>query len=192
MVLPPLTSRFAAPRGQGGIDLEHVDRLTGGGEAGHAGGVGGDGVGQRAGLSLLDLQGAGGVVVRGESGEDDGQRLLSGESEVLVGAVAVGGHADRVGGGAATGQGEIALRGLEVVEEAVLKDIDLVDIDLAPEIGAMVADVANFEHGVAGQFALDADVPALHVAGFEIGVEISDGVAGGDGQREAGRGGRGA
>ena len=72
--------------GQGGVDLEQIDRVAGGGQAGHAGGVGGDGVGQRAGLSLLDLQGAGGVVVGGERGEDDGQRLLSGQSEVLVGA----------------------------------------------------------------------------------------------------------
>ena len=167
--------------GERRIDFEQVDRATGRCEAAHARGVGGDGVGQRAGLSLLDLQGAGGVVVGGEGGEDDGKRLLAGESEVLVGAVAVRRHANGVGRGAAAREGQVVLGSLELVEEAVFEDVDLVDIHLAPEVGAVVAHVADFEHGIASQLALDADVPTLDVTRLQVRVEIVDAVAGGYG-----------
>ena len=42
----------------------------------------------------------------------------------------------------------------------------------------MVAGVAHLDHGALAQFALQADIPALHVAQFQIGLEAVERVGG--------------
>ena len=47
----------------------------------------------------------------------------------------------------------------------------------------MVAGVAHLDHGALAQFALQADIPALHVAQFQIGLEAVERVGGLGGKR---------
>src|SRR6185295_9147085 len=74
--------------------------------------------------------------------------------------------------------GEILLSDFEFVEESIFKNIGFVDIDLPPQIGSVVSDIADLENGVARQLALPPDVPTLHVSGFEVRAVIGNVVAG--------------
>src|SRR5205085_2236082 len=66
----------------------------------------------------------------------------------------------------------------ELVEEAVFDDVHFVQVVFAPEVNAVVAGEAGFDHGVLAELALPADVPALDVAQVHTRLEVVD--AGGE------------
>src|SRR6185295_11980293 len=96
------------------IHLEQVCGAPSGSEPSQASSVRRDGIRQRACLTLCDLRRGGGVVVRGESGCNQRQRLLSRQTGVLVRCRCRG-----------TRESEIRLSDLEFVQEPVFKNVYL-------------------------------------------------------------------
>jgi len=59
--------------------------------------------------------------------------------------------------------GQVVLRIDELGQEAILKDVHLLDPVQVPLVGALIAHVAHLEHRVLGNLALNAQTPALHI-----------------------------
>ena len=66
---------------------------------------------------------------------------------------------------------EIVLRVNELLQEAVLEDVGLIDVECAPEFDGVVADVADFQRRLWGDLALDAERPLLNVGSAQVRVE---------------------
>src|SRR5262249_61751853 len=111
---------------------------------------------KRAGLSLLDLQRAGGGVVRRQCCGNNRQGLLSRKAGVLAGSAAVHRHANGISRRATTSNCEVLLRDPELIDETVFKDVDLIDVDLPPKIGAVISHVSDLDNCVACDFTLQA------------------------------------
>src|ERR1017187_8929154 len=56
-------------------------------------------------------------------------------------------------------------------EKGYVGDAGFVQGYLAPQVGAMVASVADFHHHALAELALQTEIPALHVPEFQIGLE---------------------
>ena len=97
---------------------------------------------------------------RPERGLEDRQRDLSRQS--LVGEA-----------GAPVGDvdGQILLRELELLQEAVLEDVHFVEVVGSPEIVATIADVADLERPVAPQLPLVADAEVIDVRRPDVGID---------------------
>src|SRR5262249_29639157 len=144
------------------------------GEPAHSSGVRRDGVGQDPRLSLFDLKSAGRVIICRESREYHRKRLLPGGPCVLIGPGAVDRHTHRIRNSTSASQREILLCDLELVQESIFVNVDLVEIDLTPQVRAVISDVPDLDNGVPAEFPLQTDIPALDITGFEIGTEIGN------------------
>ncbi len=58
---------------------------------------------------------------------------------------------------------QVILSILKFIDEAIFKDIDLVDLRLTPEPCSVVSDVADFKRHIFSQFALDTKCPGLYI-----------------------------
>ena len=144
------------------------------------------------------LRNAGGGAARFVARKrDDGvqirraQRRLQNGNRALAAQTTVAIIAGWVARRAAVGIGlaedtQIFLRDFELIEEAILEDIDLAKFVLTPEPRAVIAHVTHFERHVFGQFALNAKSPGMRIAGFEVGIEIVNFDALASGNREFG------
>ena len=115
--------------------------------------------------------------------EDDRHRPLPGEPLI----------AEVVGSGVGLARDrQVALRDFEFVQESVFEYVGLVQVQIPPQTRPMISDVAQFEYGVRAQFALDAEIPALHVGRLEARIKVPDAIARQHRDRVIGRGRRGA
>ena len=69
---------------------------------------------------------------------------------------------------------QVVLRSLELGQEAIFIDVRLVQVDGAPEIDAVIANVANFDYGIFVDFTLKAKIPALDVFRFDVRIDAVD------------------
>ena len=74
----------------------------------------------------------------------------------------------------------------ELVQEAVRLDVDLVDVEVGPEVASARPDVARFESHVPAELALEAGAPGLGIRRLQVGVEDRD-VPGDDVAQRIGR-----
>src|SRR5262249_34093214 len=75
---------------------------------------------------------------------------------------------------AAARDAQVVLRDLELVEESILHDVHFVEVVAAPQMHTMISREAELHHHVFAEFALPADVPALHVTQLEVRLKIAD------------------
>src|SRR5207244_10206974 len=62
----------------------------------------------------------------------------------------------------------------ECVHDSVLENIQLVHIDASNQLGSLCSDITNIERERSGQFALDCQVPVLHVRRAQPVIERPD------------------
>ena len=67
---------------------------------------------------------------------------------------------------------EVVLRLNELTEEAVLKDVDLLQVLAVPHVSGFVAHVAHLERGVLRELALNAQTPILNVGRPQIRIDV--------------------
>ena len=170
------------------VHLEKIDGISGFGEVGHAGGVGGDAIGSGAGNAFRKLRDRGLIGVASDGRRDHRHRRLI---AVVIGGE-LGARGQELRHRDAVRDRQVSLRGLELLQERasgdVAEDIDFVEIHGLPEIHAVIAHVARFDHGIPAQLPLEPECPALDILGLDAGIPILYALAALHGQRETGIG----
>src|SRR5262249_445529 len=73
----------------------------------------------------------------------------------------------------------------ELLQKAVLEDVNLVDVERAPEFDGVVADITYFDRRLRRNLTLDAERPLLHIGRAQVRIE-GDQTTGGLCLREVG------
>ena len=116
----------------------------------------------------------------------EGGRQAADVVEGEGGAVQTAGNAGTGFGGAAAAvgaedvveQGALAARryGLKGIEEAIAAKVGLVGVVATQQIMSSPPDVVHLDHGLLGDFALNAEAPHVGLRRFEVGVDDGVGV----------------